>query len=221
MRVSAIIVAAGKGKRLGGIDKAFVEIKGKPVILYSVETFLSFEEISEIIIVLNTENIEKAKKLISGKRARFVLGGKMRAESVMNGVKIAKEDFVMVHDAARPFVTKKLVKALMEQAKTADSVIPAIPVKPTIKEVENGYVKRTIPRETLVSVQTPQIFKKDKLFEAYKTLPFENATDEASLVEQIGGTVKVIHGIEENIKITTPFDLMLLESIIKKWNASG
>ncbi len=217
MNVSVVIVAAGKGKRLGGVDKAFIKLKGKPVLLYSVEKFLSFPEVSEIIIVVNYENSQKAKNLFKNKRIAFANGGKTRAESVKSGVEKAHEEIVVIHDAARPFITKNLVIRLFREIEFADSVIPVIPVKPTVKEVEDGIVKKTLPREKLFAVQTPQIFKREKLLEAYRRLKFQNATDEASLIERIGGVVKAIPGIEENIKITTPFDLILMKSIIEKW----
>ncbi len=217
MNVSVVIVAAGKGKRLGGVDKAFIKIKGKPILFYSVEKFLSVPEVSEIVVVVNSQNESKARAFLKNSGIRFATGGKTRAESVRNGVNETSGEFVMIHDAARPFITKSLILKLIEEIKSSDAVIPVLPVKPTIKEVENGFVKRTLPREKLFTVQTPQIFKKEKLLKAYKLVPLEGATDEAMLVERIGGTVKTVRGIEENIKITTPFDLILLKSIMEKW----
>ena len=217
MNVSVVIVAAGKGKRLGGVDKAFIKIKGKPILFYSVEKFLSVPEVSEIVVVVNSQNESKARAFLKNSGIRFATGGETRAESVRNGVNKTSGEFVMIHDAVRPFITKSLILKLIEEIKSSDAVIPVLPVKPTIKEVENGFVKRTLPREKLFTVQTPQIFKKEKLLKAYKLVPIEGATDEAMLVERIGGTVKTVRGIEENIKITTPFDLILLKSIMEKW----
>ncbi len=217
MNVSVVVVAAGKGKRLGGVDKAFVKLKGKPILLYSVEKFLSVPEISEIVIVVNSQNEPKAKALLKNSKIKFAKGGKTRAESVRNGVEKTSGEFVMIHDAARPFITKNLILELIEEIKFYDAVIPVLPVKPTIKEVEDGFVKRTLPREKLFTVQTPQVFKKEKLLKAYESVPLEGATDEAMLIERLGGTVKAVKGIEENIKVTTPFDLILLKSIMEKW----
>ncbi len=217
MDVSVVIVAAGKGKRLGGVDKAFIKLKGKPILLYSVEKFLSVPEVFEIVVVVSSQNKSKAKTLFKNSGIRFAIGGETRAESVRNGVRKTSGKFVMIHDAARPFVTKGLILKLIEEVKFSDAVIPVLPVKPTIKEVENNYVKRTLDRGKLFAVQTPQIFKREKLIKAYESVPLEGATDEAMLIERIGGTVKTVKGIEENIKITTPFDLILLKSIMEKW----
>ncbi len=218
MDISVILVAAGRGKRLGGVDKAFVKIKGREVILYSLNVFLSMRSVKEIIIVLNDSNINKAKVLIKNDKVRFVLGGKTRAESVKNGVMVSRFPFILVHDAARPFIRKEFVEHIISSIGDADAVIPVLKVKPTVKYVENGFVKETLNREKLVFVQTPQFFKKDALINAYEKVPLSGITDESMLIEKTGGRVKVTEGIEENLKITTPFDLIVLEGIIKKWN---
>ncbi len=218
MDISVILVAAGRGKRLGGVDKAFVKIKGREVILYSLNVFLSMSSVKEIIVVLNDSNINKARTLIKNEKVSFVLGGKTRAESVKNGVMASHFPFVLVHDAARPFIRKEFVERIVSSIGDADAVIPVLKVKPTVKYVEDGFVKETLNREKLVFVQTPQFFKKDALINAYKKVTLSGITDESMLIEKAGGRVKVTEGIEENLKITTPFDLIVLESIIKKWN---
>ncbi len=219
MEISVVLVAAGKGKRLGGIDKSFIKIRGKEAILYSLNVFLSFPNVKEIIVVLNSENIKKARKLISDEKVKFVLGGDTRAESVKNGVMQAKLPFVMVHDAARPFITDNLLRRIADGMKETDAVIPVLKVKPTIKQVEDGFVKTTLSRESLVLVQTPQFFRREQLLKAYDGLSLNGSiTDEAMLIEKMGGRIKVVNGMEENIKITTPFDLIILEGIIGKWN---
>ncbi len=218
MEISAVLVAAGKGKRLGGIDKAFIKIRGKEAILYSLDVFLSFSYVKEVIVVLNKGNMEKAKKFIDNEKVKFVLGGRTRAESVKNGVVLAKSPFVMVHDAARPFITNSLLRRITDGIEKADAVIPVLKVKPTIKQTESGFVKTTLNRENLVLVQTPQFFRREQLLRAYNKLSLDSITDEATLIEKMGGKVKVVCGMEENIKITTPFDLIILEGIIGKWN---
>ena len=219
MEISVVLVAAGKGKRLGGIDKSFIKIRGKEAILYSLNVFLSFPNVKEIIVVLNSENIKKARKLISDEKVKFVLGGDTRAESVKNGVMQAKLPFVMVHDAARPFITDNLLRRIADGMKETDAVIPVLKVKHTIKQVEDGFVKTTLSRESLVLVQTPQFFRREQLLKAYDGLSLNGSiTDEAMLIEKMGGRIKVVNGMEENIKITTPFDLIILEGIIGKWN---
>ncbi len=216
MDISLIIVAAGFGRRLGGVDKAFVKIAGKEIILYSFETFEKVPQIKEKIIVVNKENVDKAKNVFRGKNVKFVFGGRLRAESVKNGVLIAKKNFVMVHDAARPFVSLPLIERIIDALKDADSVIPALKVKPTIKIVENSFVSRTLKRDTLVVVQTPQLFRKEQLLSAYeKFADLSGITDESMLIEKLGKPVRVVEGEEKNLKITTPLDLIVAEEIIK------
>ena len=216
MDISLIIVAAGFGRRLGGVDKAFVKIAGKEIILYSFETFEKVSQIKEKIIVVNKENVDKAKSVFHGKNVKFVFGGRIRAESVKNGVLVAKENFVMVHDAARPFVSVPLIERIINALKGADSVIPTLKVKPTIKIVENSFVSRTLKRDTLAVVQTPQLFRKEQLLFAYeKFTDLSGITDESMLIEKLGRRVRVVEGEETNLKITTPLDLIIAKEIIK------
>ncbi len=216
MDISLIIVAAGFGRRLGGVDKAFVKIAGKEIILYSFETFEKVPQIKEKIIVVNKENVDKAKSVFHGKNVKFVLGGSIRAESVKNGVLVAKENFVMVHDAARPFVSVSLIERVINALKGADSVIPTLKVKPTIKVVEDGFVFRTLKRDTLAVVQTPQLFRKEQLLSAYeKFTDLSGITDESMLIEKLGKRVRVVEGEEKNLKITTPLDLIVAREIVK------
>ncbi len=216
MDISLIIVAAGFGRRLGGVDKAFVKIAGKEIILYSFETFEKVPQIKEKIIVVNKENVDKAKSVFHGKNVKFVFGGSIRAESVKNGVLVAKENFVMVHDAARPFVSVSLIERVINALKGADSVIPTLKVKPTIKVVEDGFVFRTLKRDTLAVVQTPQLFRKEQLLSAYeKFTDLSGITDESMLIEKLGRRVRVVEGEEKNLKITTPLDLIVSKEIVK------
>ncbi len=216
MDISLIIVAAGFGRRLGGVDKAFVKIAGKEIILHSFETFEKVPQIKEKIIVVNKENVDKAKSVFHGKNVKFVFGGSIRAESVKNGVLVAKENFVMIHDAARPFVSVSLIERVINALKGADSVIPTLKVKPTIKVVEDGFVFRTLKRDTLAVVQTPQLFRKEQLLSAYeKFIDLNGITDESMLIEKLGKRVRVVEGEEKNLKITTPLDLIIAKEIVK------
>jgi len=218
--VSVIIVAAGKGKRIGSLDKSFVNLHGKPVISYSFNCLSQYKFVREIIVVLNNKNIKEGKTLLMSDKLTVVLGGDTRAESVRNGVLKAKEEFVLIHDAARPFITKELVDRIFAGMTTGvDAVIPAIPIKSTVKFIdENSFVEKTVDRKKLVIVQTPQLFRKKRLLDAYHKSNLIGITDEAILIEKTNGKVKVIEGIEENLKITTPFDLILMEGVLKKWN---
>ncbi len=218
--VSAIIVAAGKGKRMGGLDKSFVNLNGKPVISYSFNCLSQHKFVREIIAVLNSKNIKEGEALLMSDKLTAVLGGDTRAESVRSGVLKAREKFVLIHDAARPFITEELLDRIFAGMTTGvDAVIPVIPVKSTVKYIdENSFVERTVDRKRLVIVQTPQLFRKKALLDAYHKSNLIGITDEAMLIEKTNGKVKVMEGIEENLKITTPFDLILMEGVLKKWN---
>jgi 2-C-methyl-D-erythritol 4-phosphate cytidylyltransferase len=221
MKISAIIAAAGKGKRFNdGTDKAFLSINGTPIILMSLEVLLSVPDIDEIIIALNRENIARANEYLRFDKVSFVEGGDERVLSVQNAVFRAKNDFVLIHDAARPIIKKSFVESIINAFDDdVNGVIPVIPVKSTIKEKDDsGFILRTIPRQSLVEVQTPQFFRKDILLRAYMSNTFDfRATDEATLVESVGGRIKTVPGIEENIKVTTPFDFFVIAKIIEQW----
>ncbi len=220
LSASAIIVAAGRGKRMGGIDKSFIKLRGTPIIKYSFDCLYRYKYIKEIIIVMNKKNIDKGKELFKSYDVKIVLGGNTRAESAKQGVLQAKEEFVLIHDAVRPFITPKLLNEIFFAIKDADAVIPGIPVKSTIKKINDAsFVEETLKRDKLVKVQTPELFKRNVLLDAYKKYPINDITDEAMLIERMQGKVKVVKGLEENIKITTPFDLILMEEIINKWNS--
>ena len=220
LSASAIIVAAGRGKRMGGIDKSFIKLRGTPIIKYSFDCLYRYKYIKEIIIVMNEKNIDKGKELFKSYNVKIVLGGNTRAESAKRGVMQAREEFVLIHDAVRPFITQKLLNEIFFAIKDADAVIPGIPVKSTIKKINDAsFVEETLKRDKLVKVQTPELFKRNVLLDAYKKYPINDITDEAMLIERMQGKVKVVKGLEENIKITTPFDLILMEEIINKWNS--
>ena len=219
MVISAVVVAGGKSLRTSGVDKNFFKIESKYVVEYSLEVFKSIEEISEIILVVNDNNYQLAKELEKKYSVILVKGGAARAESVKNGVVAAKNDFVLVHDGARPFIKKELVLRVIEALRDFPCVIPVVPVKPAIKEVEDGFVVRTPDRAKLFEVQTPEGFKKEKLLDLYKDVSSldDSIFDESILFERAGLRVKVVEGDEANFKITTPFDLLLSEILVKRW----
>ncbi|BAL81370.1 2-C-methyl-D-erythritol 4-phosphate cytidylyltransferase [Caldisericum exile] len=219
MDVSAIIVAAGKSTRANGVDKNFVKINGKFVVEFSIGVFLKVDEIKEIILVLNDDNFEKGKNLANKyKNLSLIKGGETRAVSVKNGVEIAKGERVLVHDGARPFINRELVVRILENLKNFDCVIPAVPVRHTIKEVENGFVKKTFDRTKLFEVQTPEGFRKDLLIQLYKNSILDDSIfDESILFERANIPVKVVDGLYENFKITTPLDIFLAEIFSRTW----
>jgi 2-C-methyl-D-erythritol 4-phosphate cytidylyltransferase len=214
MKVGLIITAGGKGNRFGKPGgKQLVEVDGKPIVLIACEKFVGIKEIAEVIITIDQE----AKAQLDGYLAaidlqltyKVVLGGATRKQSVYNAFKALSDDcdMVMIHDGARPNVTKDMIKRLLDKAATKKAVIPVIPVVDTIKLVENNLVKETLPREKLFGVQTPQVFSYEILARAYKELSDCEVTDEASLVEMLGQEVVVVEGDRQNIKVTYLEDL--------------
>jgi 2-C-methyl-D-erythritol 4-phosphate cytidylyltransferase len=223
--VSAIIVAAGKGRRFGHkFSKAVLKLNSRPVIAYSLAVLNAHPQIKEIIVVGNPGNIQALRNIIqqqrSAKDVQIVLGGKERRDSVANGLQAIspQADFVLVHDAARPFITKGLVSSVIKEARKAGAAIAAVPVKATIKKVKNGsVVEKTLDRGKLWEIQTPQVFKKNLILKAYNKFKRIPATDDAMLVERLGAKVSVVLGSYSNIKITTPEDLIIAKGIAGSW----
>lgn len=222
--LSAIVLAAGSGRRLKlSVSKPLVKICGKPAIIYSLELFNRHPDIDEIIVVASAQNkaaIARAIRKCSFKKIKVLcLGGKRRQDSVFNGLKAVskKSDWVLIHDSARPFVGKKLISEVITAAKKTGAAILGVPVKATIKSVKKGsLVDKTVDRSNLWEIQTPQVFKKELIFEAYHRFHKANFTDDASLVEKLGKHIKIVMGSYENIKITTKEDLFFAGAIAKR-----
>lgn len=227
MKVSAIIPAAGQSRRMGlGTNKQFLTLGGKPVLAHTLTTFENCPEVQEIIIVA-AEGEEDyccqaiVEKYNFSKVAKVIKGGKERQDSVYRGILSLSPgvDIVIVHDGARPFVTAGMIQSSIDGCLETGGAIIAVPVKDTIKIVnEEQIVENTPPRETLWSVQTPQTFRYSLLREAHETAKREDflGTDDASLLERLGKRVKVIRGSYENLKITTPEDLIIGEAILER-----
>ena len=220
IKVAAIIVAAGEGERMGGIDKMFALIHGRPVLAYVLDVFQACKKIDRIIAVMNAKNIEECRRLVAtetwDKVKDICLGGKKRQDSVLEGLKRAKEvDWVVIHDGARPLVTVDLIERGLEAAKETGAAAAAIPLTDTIKFIKgDDIVKQTIPRENLRAAQTPQVFRIDVIKNTYKYSGGE-VTDDAALVEKAGYKVKLYEGSYDNIKITRPDDLAIAEVFLK------
>ncbi len=213
---SAIIVAGGSGKRFGG-KKQFIKLAGESVLKITVRAF-DVPHINRIIVVVPDEDIDKAQTLLKEfkNEIRVVSGGKTRSDSVMNGLNAAGVcDIALIHDGVRPFVTASLIQRVIEGTKDADGCIPVLPVIDTIKIAENGFIRKTIPREYLFAVQTPQAFKMEKIISAHKKAIGREyiPTDDSILIEESGGRVKITEGERFNIKITLPEDIILAEAI--------
>ncbi len=226
MSVAAVVVAAGRGERFGTeLPKQFVSLKGKPVLSYCVETFLSHPLVREVIVVVPKSYLELTESLVEKaskgeKELRVVSGGETRAESVKNGLKAVKEgiEFVLVHDGVRPFVSQALVTRVIEVTKRHGAAICAVPVKETVKRVKGEFVEETVPREGLWLAQTPQGARLEWLLEAFSRLEASRFTDEASMLEAVGRKVAVVEGSPFNIKITYPQDLSLVEALLERFN---
>ncbi len=227
MKTIAIIVAAGKGKRMGkGYNKQYIFLADKPIVAHTIEVFENMDLIDEIILVVGKGEIDLAKKDIIHKYnfkkvVKIVEGGTERQDSVYNGLKAIDGncDIVLIHDGARPFVTDNIIEKSIKAAKDAGACVVAVRVKDTIKVVnKNMEVDYTPDRDILWAVQTPQTFRYKLLSEAYGRLQTGNikVTDDAMLIEKLGHTVRIVEGSYENIKITTPEDLILGEGILKK-----
>jgi len=217
MKTVAIIVAGGKGKRMGK-PKQFLKIAGKPMVSWTLAAFQKCKAIDAIILVVEKENLAKARTLKFSKITKIVEAGKERQDSVKNGLKVLPEsaEIVVIHDGARPAVTETLIEDAIRAARRFGAAIVAVPVKDTIKQVNyKCVVKKTLNRHELWAVQTPQAFKTSIILPAYCRLK-EKVTDDASAVEKIGVRVKIIKGSYENLKVTTPEDLKLMETILRR-----
>ena len=224
--LSAIILAAGAGKRLGiSVPKPLVRIGKRPAIIYSLKKFDKHPDIDEIIVVASAQNkgkISQALKRYSFKKIKVLcLGGKRRQDSVYKAFKAVSlsSGWVLIHDSARPFISAKLITQVISAAYKTGAAILGVPVKATIKSVNKGLlIDKTADRGSLWEIQTPQVFKKELICHAYNRFRQENFTDDASLVEKLGKKIKMVRGSYENIKITTQEDLLLAGLIAKRYN---
>jgi 2-C-methyl-D-erythritol 4-phosphate cytidylyltransferase len=219
-KTAAIIVAAGKGERMGGVEKMFTPLAGKPVLAWAVEAFQKSKLIDQIVVVLTVKDIERGKELAKergwSKVTDVCPGGEERQQSVVAGLSKLKDcHWVVIHDGARPLVTEALVKKGLEAAEERGAAVAAVPVTDTIKmSGDSGFILGTPPRKSLWAVQTPQVFRFDIITEAHRRAE-GMVTDDASLVERLGYRVKLYMGSYDNIKITTPSDLALAEILVQ------
>lgn len=221
--VTAIVLAAGRGERLKSkVPKLLAKIGSKPVIIHTLEALSRNPSIKDIILVANAKNLREmtawVKRYHIRKISSVVEGGARRQDSLGSGLKAvdSRTDLVLIHDAARPFIDKNLIDSVINVAKKSGAAITGVPVKATIKKAFGKVVDKTIERKNLWEIQTPQVFKKDLILKAYKKFGKIDVTDDAMLVEKLGGKVNIVEGSYSNIKITTPEDLVLAEAIAKR-----
>jgi 2-C-methyl-D-erythritol 4-phosphate cytidylyltransferase len=219
-KVAVIIVAAGRGTRMGSeIPKQFMSIAGRTILETTLYKFDRSNEVDEIILVVNKEDLEFVNNEIAAEYDKVTIvktGGATRTESVYEGIKALSEKcgIVLIHDGVRPFISYNLITSCIEGAYDYGACIPVIDVVDTIKEVsEDGIVQSTLNRGGLKAVQTPQAFDYELIKDCYSMAVTEDAvfTDDASIVEFYGHRVKTIEGLPRNIKITTPLDLRIAE----------
>ena len=236
MSVTAIVLAAGKGKRMHtDVAKQFLPLGGKPLICYSLDVFEKSKYVDEIYLVTGEDAIEYCRNEIVGKYGYgkvtdVVAGGKERYHSVWNALAAAgphSADYVLIHDGARPFVTEEIISGNLEVLKTEKACVTGMPSKDTVKiSSEEGYVTDTPKRANVWNIQTPQSFEYSLIYEAYRKLIVSEkevlakgiqVTDDAMVVENFGNSkVKLVEGSYENIKITTPEDLDIAEILLKR-----
>lgn len=226
MSITAIIVAAGSGTRLGGrLPKAFVDLGGKPLFLHALTTLCRHKKITEVILVVAEPMLQKARDLIAQScidtPVRCMAGGAERWRSVKNGSIASSREWLLVHDAARPFVTNAVIDAVIAKSSTYECVITATPETDTVRVFKNDVAGAVVDRSTLVRVGTPQLFKRSLLLEAFEKAEAHSSdqpppTDEAALIQAMGKPVGLAEGDPINFKITTPADHEIAEAVIAK-----
>ncbi len=222
--VTVIFPAAGASRRMGGgTNKIFLELGGEPILIRTLKTFSRSPRINFLIVVVSENEVDAVEKLLNStddlKPYTIVVGGSERQYSIANGLKFLPDDaeIVLVHDAARPLISLNVIEDVIDAAEKFGGAIAAVPEKNTIKFIDaENFVTYTPPRSKLVEVQTPQGFRRELLIKAYEQAAQDKflGTDDSSLVERIGDKIKIVKSDYRNLKITTPEDLKIAESLI-------
>lgn len=226
MRVNAVIVAAGEGKRMGEkVPKPFLPLGGRPLILHTLSRFAA-SQVRKVIVVAAGRELSRCQKLIrsdlqlGGLKCVFQAGGRRRQDSVSEGLTRLDTDceVVVIHDGVRPFVSPRLIDRCVEEAFQKGAVVVGVPVRDTIKVVSaDRQVRETPSRDSLREIQTPQAFRTEIIREAFRRAARDGAeaTDDAMLVESLGKSVALLEGQRTNIKITLPEDLLFAEALLR------
>ena len=221
MYVTAIIAAGGRGRRLGGAGpKQLLSVGGRPVLERSVDAFLAHPSVDDLVVALPADIADAPPPYLQGtaKPLRIIAGGPRRQDSVANAFSAVGEraELIVIHDAARPFVSADLIARTIAAAAETGAALAALPARDTVKQGEGGLVRATLPRGAIFLAQTPQAFRRDVLRDALARADGADATDEATLAERAGHTVRLVEGEASNIKITTPEDLPIAEAISRE-----
>ena len=223
MTVGAIIAAAGFGRRMKtDRPKQLLVLNGTPILVHTIRKFDASNAIDYIIVTAPRESVDEVRNLVAAagfkKSVTVVEGGERRQDSVAMGLEHLQPgtDMVAVHDAVRPFVSVEDIDKVVSQAERMGAAILAVPIVDTVKQAEREFVESTLTREHLVLAQTPQVFRKEILDQAFERAAKDEyyGTDESSLVERLGHPVAIVRGSERNIKITRPSDLTLARAFL-------
>jgi 2-C-methyl-D-erythritol 4-phosphate cytidylyltransferase len=220
LTVAVIVVAAGTGSRLGAdIPKAFVTVAGQTLLEHACATFLAHEYVRDVVVVVPAASVEVASALLA--RATVVAGGQTRQGSAAAGLAVVGSDVdvVLVHDAARAFVPPDMITRVVDAVRTqqADAAVPVLPLTDTVRRCDpaSGELGELVDRSRLLAMQTPQGFRREALVSAHARAVGLDATDDAALIEAIGGRVVAVRGDERAFKITVPLDLVLAEAVAR------
>lgn len=222
--VCAVIVAAGSSRRMGGENKLLLPLDDAPVLAHTLSAFEKCAAIRDIVLVCREQDIlpysDLARAFGISKLRTVTRGGDSRTASVLAGITAAPEDtgLVAVHDGARPLVSEAVITEAVYAAAEYGAAAPVVPIKDSIKRIQNGSIAADVPRDTLAAVQTPQVFDRALLTRALETAACENRTftDDCAAVEAMGQAVRATHGSYENIKITTPEDILVAEAFLHR-----
>ncbi len=219
-KVGVVVVAAGKSTRMGGVDKTFAPILGIPLIAHTLRRFQLSPRVHQVVLVLAKDSLEQGRKLVQSggynKVTNVCAGGRRRQDSVRHGLDLLPAcDWAIIHDGARPCFDDAMLKRGIEAASQVGSAVAGVPVKDTIKMVtQDQMVSDTPDRSQIWVAQTPQIFRYRTLMEAHK-YSANDVTDDAAMVENLGHPIKMFLGADENIKVTTPADLIFAEAFLR------
>jgi 2-C-methyl-D-erythritol 4-phosphate cytidylyltransferase len=218
IRRAMVVVAGGSGRRMASsIPKQFLDLSGKSIVFNTLSSFAAFDPEMRLVVVLPEAELVRKKDLEHiATDMVFTAGGETRFHSVKNGLAHCLDaEYIGIHDGVRPFVSHATVQKTFDAAEAYGSGVPFLPVKQSLRWVEEGG-NRALNRAQVVSIQTPQTFKSELLFEAFEQDYQEHFTDDANVVESYGHSIHLIEGNAENIKITTPLDLVLARDLIEK-----
>lgn len=221
--VSVIIAAGGKGTRMGAdINKVYLKLSGKEILVHTIEAFQQNKNVDEVIVVTGECDIEKCKTLAQKhnltKVSAIVCGGDTRQKSVYNGIIASKGDIVAIHDGARALISQEEINAVIADCKKYGAAALGVKVKDTLKASDDGFISKTVDRSNMYAIHTPQVFAREDIIKAHQAAQNPDATDDCGLIENIGIRIKITEGSYNNIKITTPEDIIMAEAILKGRN---